>query len=433
MGNRIGQAAAIFILIGILFSQFLISRELTPASMAAVQQPQAVCADGFALWADSQNDSEALAWSSDSNQVQGNVHSNNDINISGSSNVIAGTIEYVTTFSDGGDGNNYTQPMQVSPAAIPAVYNITAYQPGGAAAAAAEAEGRYHYIDGDFVVSDGDVQLDGLYFVTGKVVLGGSGIHGTATIVAQKEIGISGSEQNLTAYSDGLLLLSERSGNGQAAIEISGSTSTFRGIVDAPSGEVVLSGSTNAFYGGLFGRMLDLGGSSLTIVFDTSYCPEDNPPTPTPPPSPTVGPTPTATSTRPPTPLSGLTFLPLAHFSLANTTGEPNDVCTQAYGLTPNVTHSFLAEDRDDWYHFILPEPGIVTIRLGNFVPVAGQIAAYQGASCDTALFLQNNGASALEKTLSLGLQPAGRYFLYVSNDGALNNADPYTLLVEAP
>jgi hypothetical protein len=123
--------------------------------------------------------------------------------------------------------------------------------------------------------------------------------------------------------------------------------------------------------------------------------------------------------------------LPLAHYFLASSTGEPNEVCSQAYGIMPGPTHSFFAEDREDWYRFTLPAAGELTVRLGNFVPLVGQIAVFRGESCGTAVFLQNNGNSGAEKIVSLGLQPAGQYFVFVSNDGALNSSDPYTLQIE--
>lgn len=70
-------------------------------------------------------------------------------------------------------------------------------------------------------------------------------------------------------------------------------------------------------------------------------------------------------------------------------------------------------------------------MRLTNFVPQAGQLAAYSGANCESAVFLQNNGDTAQEKILSLGQQPPGVFFLYISNDGDANSVDPYHLIIE--
>jgi hypothetical protein len=400
------------------------------APIAAMAQETALsCSDGYALWADNLGGgSPGLDWPGSDTYVDGKVHANRDIRLSGSDNVITGVVEYVTAFADEGDANQYPTPVQVSPAIIPVSYELAAYQPGGAAAAAAEQEGRYHYIDGTFEVSDGGVQLDGLYYVTGEVVLSGSDLYGTVTIVAEREIEISGSNQNFTPYSDGLLLFSTRSASSRPAIKISGSNSMLPGIIDAPNAQLEVSGSTNEFAGGLFARTIRLSGSSLTIVFDEAYCPpEPPPPTPTPTPSPTSTPPPTP----PPGSVTSAQFLPLAAANWGLTWGEPNNHCREAHAISTRATYFFLAEDLHDWYHFTLLEPGEVTVRLGNFVPQEGQLAVWRGESCDTTVFLQSNGDTALTKTVSLGPQPAARFFVYVSNDGTFNETDPYSLRID--
>lgn len=413
--NRIAIAAFVLLL---LASLLVTSRVVAPLP-AAAQQSIAACSSGYVLWADSLSGSVVLDWSSSDTYAQGKVHSNRGIDLSGSDNVITGAIEFVTSFSDEGDGNQYTPPVQVSPGIIPISYDVADYQPGGTAAAAAEAEGRYHYVDGDFEVSDGNVQLDGLYFVTGEVVLSGSDLYGTATIVARRQIEIGGSLDSLTPYSDGLLLFSDQTANNEPGIEISGSDSDFAGMIFAPGAQIVVSGSGNAFSGGLYARTIELGGSALSLLFDEQYCPSEPPPTPTP------------TSTLPP-PTRGpiADYLPVLMISAVNTMGEPNNDCRQAYALNTGVLYQFLAEDLHDWYDFTLAEPGDLTIRLTDFVPLAGQIAVFRG-DCDAYVFLGNNGDSTAEKTLTLGPQPAGRYLVYISNDGAFNTADPYSLLVE--
>lgn len=416
-------------LAALLLLQGLAITPLGTLAPAVAQEAALSCSAGYALWADNLGGgAPALDWSGSSTQVTGKVHANRDIRLSGSNNLITGVVEYVISFSDEGDGNQYPPPVQVSPGIMPVSYNIADYQPGGAAAVAAQQEGRYHYIDGNFEVSDGNVQLDGLYFVTGQVTLSGSELYGEVTIVAQREIEISGSQQNFTPYSGGLLLFSERSAQSGPAIKISGSNSALPGIIYAPFAQIEVSGSTNSFAGGLYGRTLRLNGSSLTITFDPQYCPpEPPPPTPTPTPSPTSTPPPTP----PPGTLTNFQFLPLSLLSEPETWGEPNNNCAQAYQITAGATHSFLAEDQADWYHVVLSQAGDVTVRLANFVPLAGQISVWRGDNCNATTFLQNNGDSALEKTLHLGPQPTGGYFIFVSNDGVFDDVTPYSLLVE--
>jgi hypothetical protein len=429
MVKQLVRTGAIAALIALLLAEGIARLEMGATVPAAAQQAASSCSDGYALWADNLGGgSPGLDWSGSGTHVDGKVHANRDIRLSGSDNVITGVVEYVTAFADEGDANQYPPPVQVSPAIIPVSYDIAAYQPGGAAAIAAEQDGRYHYIDGTFEVSDGGVQLDGLYYVTGEVVLSGSDLHGTVTIVAEREIEISGSDQNFTPYSDGLLLFSTRSASSRPAIKISGSNSMLPGIIYAPNAQLEVSGSTNAFAGGLFGRTIRLNGSSLTIVFDEQYCPPaPPPPTPTPTPSPTNTPPPTP----PPGTVTSAQFLPLAVANLSPTWGEPNNSCREAHAISSGSTHFFLAEDTHDWYHFTLSEPGEVTVRLSNFVPLEGQIAVWRGESCDATVFLESNGDRALNKTLSLGPQPAARFFIYVSNDGTFNATEPYSLRID--
>lgn len=245
-----------------------------------VREAEATCSDGYALWADSMSGSTIMDWSGSDNHVTGNVHSNRDIVLSGSDNVIVGAVEYVTSFEDEGDANVYPFPVQVSTDSMPVTYDISAYQPGGAAATMAQQDGKYEYVDGDFEVSDGNVQLDGLYYVTGKAILSGSDLYGTMTIVAAEEIELSGSDHNFEPYSNGLLLFSDRAGREELAIRISGSNSVLPGIIYAPNAQIEVSGSTDEFAGGLYGHTLKLSGSLLAIVFDADYCPGDTPPPP---------------------------------------------------------------------------------------------------------------------------------------------------------
>ncbi|HSM56266.1 MAG TPA: hypothetical protein VK879_08940 [Candidatus Sulfomarinibacteraceae bacterium] len=124
--------------------------------------------------------------------------------------------------------------------------------------------------------------------------------------------------------------------------------------------------------------------------------------------------------------------MPIMHLVAHNRLGEPNDTCAQAYPIEPNHEWQFLPEDRSDWYRFRLEASARLRVTLSNFVPREGQIALYRGESCGTAVFLKNDGDSSLNRTLDLGDQPAGQYFIFVGNDGPLNEVDYYTLFIDA-
>ena len=121
--------------------------------------------------------------------------------------------------------------------------------------------------------------------------------------------------------------------------------------------------------------------------------------------------------------------MPVFYFD--HSPGEPNNVCQQAYFISPNITYNFYPNDANDWYHFQLTSSGKLTIRVDNFVPLAGQVAVYKGSNCNNVVFLGSNGNFGDTKVVQLGTQSPGRYYIYVSNDGVLNNVTPYQLQVQ--
>lgn len=109
---------------------------------------------------------------------------------------------------------------------------------------------------------------------------------------------------------------------------------------------------------------------------------------------------------------------------------EPNDGCSQAMGLTLNVDEQFRAEDEDDWFFFDLPTAAEVTVELRDFAPQAGQIIIAGGAGCGNLHRIGHNGSSQLVKIVEIGQQPAGRYYIWIINDGPQNADSIYRLQV---
>ncbi len=73
---------------------------------------------------------------------------------------------------------------------------------------------------------------------------------------------------------------------------------------------------------------------------------------------------------------------------------------------------------------------------MHDFTPLTGQIVAAAesepGQGCKNPRFLANNGSSNSDKFVPLGQQPAGRYYVWVINDG-LQSADAiYRLFIRA-
>jgi uncharacterized repeat protein (TIGR01451 family) len=289
------------------------------AAMSAAEP----CLRGTAIWADNQTDKKSLDWSGSQNRISGNIHSNSDIHLKGSDNVIAGMVRYGSTFTDTGRNNQYERVSRVAPSARPVTYSITDYQPGGAAARAAMNAGKYHLVNGKLEVKTSGAVLDGLYYVTGNVELKGNDLSGRFTIVAEGKIEVKGSAQQFTPYLDGLLLFANTS-KGKDGIEIVGQNSVLRGILYGPGGLLKLSGSSNSFHGSLLGDTVEIKGSDLTITFTETYCSGS-----TVPPLPTATPAPSNTlippSTHPPTstPTATFTQTPTPTFTPTNTQTAP--------------------------------------------------------------------------------------------------------------
>ncbi|MFW5943370.1 MAG: hypothetical protein ACOCXI_16315, partial [Chloroflexota bacterium] len=254
------------------------------AQTATVSQTTSIsCQDGYAFWAqatDSTEDSNTVSWSGSQTEVQGNFRSNGSIHVSGSDNRVTGTVEYGSTFEDGGDNNVFGNLVQAAPSPLPVTYQLSDYQPDGPLAQQAQAEDRYHLINGKLEIEDQGTRLDGLYYVRGKVEISASDVYGTFTIVAEGKIEISGSDQDFEPYADGLLFFTEVAGTNN--FTISGSGSQMKGIIFAPQVGLELSGSSNTFEGVIYVGRGKLNGSSLDIRFDGSYCPGGTGPTSTP-------------------------------------------------------------------------------------------------------------------------------------------------------
>ena len=115
---------------------------------------------------------------------------------------------------------------------------------------------------------------------------------------------------------------------------------------------------------------------------------------------------------------------------------EPNDVCSQALGLMLNSDESFRSDDEDDWFFFDLPAASNLIVEMRGFTPLAGQIVVaaedQPGLGCNGLRLLGNNGSSGLDKFVNLGQQPAGRYYVWVINDGIQDANAIYHLYVRA-
>ena len=422
-----------------------------PARGSNLPGADVTCEDGYALWADADvnNDDDGdddddgdgggdgdddqirgLRWIGVANTVAGKAHSNDDILFYGSYNRVNGSLAFVDRFYNFGLLNSFPYPDEVGRDSAPVSYDLDDYRPGGRMAAAAEAAGRYHFINGRLEMRSSGAVLDGLYYVTDKVEIAANYLSGNVTIVSEERIEVWGRAHELEAYSGGLLFYA--ADRGSQSVELNGDDSRYNGVIFS-EGDIDLDGSDTTYSGAVVGDRVDIVGDSLTVNFEATYCPTGPAPTGTPPPmpSPPVTPSATATTGSPPPALFDY-YLAFTSLGLGQGPGEPNDRCDQAFGLVTGVPYFFLPEDAQDWYHFFLSEPTDLRVLLTGFVPQDGQAALYYGPACGSLTFVRNNGDIGPDKSMNLGQQPAGHYFLFVSNDGQMNSDIPYRLLIEA-
>src|SRR3989338_5998268 len=140
-------------------------------------------------------------------QSQGALQAANNIVVTGDDNTVNGGALYSTTFTDTGEGNAFNPAPAQYTESFPQLFSIEDYKPGGSAAIIAQSEGKYSYITGDFTV-DEEINLDGLYYVTGKARLNEDEISGVYTLVSEGEVEIKGEEINGISYIDDLIFFS---------------------------------------------------------------------------------------------------------------------------------------------------------------------------------------------------------------------------------
>jgi|DewCreStandDraft_2_1066082.scaffolds.fasta_scaffold00216_27 hypothetical protein len=230
--------------------------------------------------------------------ITGALHSNANmqINAGGQGIVINGTVESVLGVETGNPAKiSYNppagNPSQTTPQPVPFNWPIDMFAPGGAAAQAARAEGRYYHIAGDLdknspYLQGGRLQ-PGLYFVEGNVQLGQGGgqlIADNVTIVARGTIKLSGGTR-ISYYkpagdqcsTGGVVLASYyRAGDycstSSAGIELSGNDNSWVGVVYAPYSLVNISNArASTLNGAIIAQAVSISGSQLNI-YSNLFC-----------------------------------------------------------------------------------------------------------------------------------------------------------------
>lgn len=115
---------------------------------------------------------------------------------------------------------------------------------------------------------------------------------------------------------------------------------------------------------------------------------------------------------------------------------EPNNSCGEAMGIGLNVEEIFLAQDKNDWFYFDTTGSMNISVELRDFTPGEGQIVIAAenspGRGCNGLQLIGNNGSNAPDKNVFLGRRPAGRYYIWIINDGVANTNQTYRLFIQA-
>ncbi|MHC1763416.1 MAG: Ig-like domain-containing protein [Verrucomicrobiia bacterium] len=249
--------------------------------VVAFPEPYAI----FAGQANKPAGSKVLNWNGSTNQVSGRIHSNSDIDVSGNKHRFAnGDVEFVTGIVPASNfgGKVAFEDSQLIESTIkpyPVDFRLADFVPGSPAAKEAQTRGKYYHIQGDTRLEDYIVKRvlrEGLYYVEGKVHLSAQNLNGKATIVATDQVQLSVSKGNLEPYVHCLLIYSaaQTARYDKSAIDISGSSTQWRGIVFAPEGGIAITGNDNgALLGSLIGLGVDVGGSGFSVTgIDLSSC-----------------------------------------------------------------------------------------------------------------------------------------------------------------
>lgn len=242
---------------------------------------------------------DQILWGGSNAEVWGGLHSNDNIEISGSSgdfgvgngNPPLDTVTYSgfndpdgdPAFYDQGSDNSFdVAPFWVPSQSDPGLFTLSDYDTGGRYAL--EAGGDYHRIVGKITIDD--IAGPGLYYAAsgggeqGDIDIG-SAITGAYTFVAEGTIKIQASDSNVTPYtSDNLLMWgahepSEISVKCQSSVvEVSGQASQWTGLIYGAGGQLRFNGSQSAsLSGSLLGFGVSVSGQNFTIHSDASLFP----------------------------------------------------------------------------------------------------------------------------------------------------------------
>ncbi len=196
-----------------------------------------------------------LTMTGSSNIVNGNIHSN--YNVDANTAHVNGVGEAVGTVT----GTNIaTKTPNASFVAIPDFASVVP-----TIKAAAIAAGQYY--SGNFSSANASsLDVSSPVYVEGNANLSGISFSGAGCIYVKGKITITGTGTNYTSNSSICMYSGYKSSSkADAAIDFAGSSKNFKGILYAPNGSILVTGSDYTFNGSIVGRVVDVSGSNKTF------------------------------------------------------------------------------------------------------------------------------------------------------------------------
>lgn len=251
-------------------------------TMDARAEAEAQCKEIFdglpALFAGSDDDNcdRALSWSSSGGSMIGDVHSNGDIQITGSGKTITGDVTYADDDDTTAAGID-PEKGQVEDDPGEGLFRVESYMknpPGDKWVEATNAGvNRNPSGTGDIRLRNRSDVLPGLYYTTGNITIEANNVPSTpVTFVSNGgAIRFGGNSQHLTPWdTDSHLLAFATRPDCRTippALQLNGPGSEWSGIFYAPNGQVQISGSGNAqtVYGSIIAAKIDISPQGFVV------------------------------------------------------------------------------------------------------------------------------------------------------------------------
>jgi Flp pilus assembly protein TadG len=242
---------------------------LIARAVAKVDPPDAAIFAGSTACAGSAC-GDALCFQGQGNDIQGDLHSNGSIFVSGNNTTSVGNVEYGNSCSPhsvnggvvttSGPTNVATQPYPLSWTA--ADFTCNYYPSGGNITNTGS-----WWQSGNWYSTG--VLKPGVYCSTGGVGLqiNGSNITGNITLVSDGPIQINGNSTNFTAYRNNVLAYTSYApaSSSTAVIQFGNDSLTWTGDIFAPNGLIAANGTGDNITGSIVGKYVQIGATNWTM------------------------------------------------------------------------------------------------------------------------------------------------------------------------